>query len=110
MNPNNRKPVFCMLVNSQNKVGWQHLLKGCFSKQWTKIQGRHILEDPELDQEKQSARRRWLKLALHHLWTLVWQVWLTRNEDLHLAMKKNARDSKSYAQELSPCTPSETHF
>jgi hypothetical protein len=21
--------------------------------------------------------------VLHHLWTLVWQVWLTRNEDLH---------------------------
>jgi hypothetical protein len=55
-----------MLVNSQNKLGWQHLLKGRFSKQWTKIQGRHILEDPELDQEKQSGGRQ-LKLVLHHL-------------------------------------------
>jgi hypothetical protein len=48
--------MFHMLVNSQNKIGWQHLLKGHFSKQWTKIQGRHILlEDPELDQEKQES-------------------------------------------------------
>jgi hypothetical protein len=49
----------------------------------------------------------WLKLALHHLWTLVWQVWLTGNEDLHgrdAAMKKNARCSKSYAQESLPWT------
>jgi hypothetical protein len=38
MNPNNRKHVFCMLVNSQNKIGWQHLLKGRFSKQWTRVQ------------------------------------------------------------------------
>jgi hypothetical protein len=82
MNSNNRKPMFCMLVSSQNKISWQHLLKGHFSKQWTKIQGRPILEDPELDQEKQSDGQ-WLKLALHHLWTLVWQVWLTGNEDLH---------------------------
>jgi hypothetical protein len=42
-----------MLVNSQSKIGWQHLLKGRFSKQWTKVQGRNTLEDPELDQEKQ---------------------------------------------------------
>jgi hypothetical protein len=84
MNPNNCEPVFRMLVNSQNKIGWQHLLKGCFSKQWTKIQGRHILEDTlELDQEKESGGR-WLKLTLHHLWTLVWQVcWPTVKEDCH---------------------------
>jgi hypothetical protein len=63
-------------------IGWQHLLKGRFSKRWTKIQGRHILEDPDLDQQKQSGGR-WLKLVHHHLWTLVWQVWLARNEDLH---------------------------
>jgi hypothetical protein len=82
MNHNNNEPIFCMLINSQNKIGWQHLLKGRFSKQWTTIQGRHILEDLELDQEKQSGSQ-WLKLALHHLWALVWQVWLTRNEDSH---------------------------
>jgi hypothetical protein len=82
MNPNNCEPVFRKLVNSQIKIGWQHLLKGGSSKQWTKVQERHILEDPELDQEKQPGRR-WLKLALHHLWTLVWQVWLTANDNLH---------------------------
>jgi hypothetical protein len=82
MNPNNRKNVFRMLVNSKNKIGWQHLLKGCFSKQCAKIQERQILEDPELDQVERSGSR-WLKLALHHLWTLVWQVWLARNEGLH---------------------------
>jgi hypothetical protein len=73
-----REPVVHMLVSSKNKISWHHLLKGRFSKQWTQIQGRHILEDPELDHEKQSGSR-WLKLALHHLWTLtVWQVWLQR--------------------------------
>jgi hypothetical protein len=83
INPNNRKPAFCMLVNSQNTIGWQHPLKGSFSKQRTQIQGSRILEDPQLlDQEKETGGG-WLKLAPHHLWTPVWQVWLTQNEDLH---------------------------
>jgi hypothetical protein len=78
MNPNiNREPVFRTLVNShQNKIGWQHLLKGRFSNQWTLIQGRHILDGPERDQEKQSGDR-WLKQILHHIWTHLWQLWLT---------------------------------
>jgi hypothetical protein len=82
MNPNNREPVFRALVNSQNKIGWQHLLKGRFSNQWTIIQGRHILDDPEIDQQKQSGDR-WLKQVLHHLWTHLWRLWISRNEDLH---------------------------
>ena len=74
MNPNNREPVFRALINSQNN-------------QWTQIQGRHILDKPEIDQEKQSSKR-WLKIILHHLWTHLWQLWLARNEDLHSRKKK----------------------
>jgi hypothetical protein len=63
---------------------------------------------------RETIRRRWLKPVLHHPWrTLVWEVWLTRNEDLMAAtkMQKNARDWKSHAQEeSSPCAPSRTCF
>jgi hypothetical protein len=56
MNPNNGEPVFRMLVNSPNKIGWQDLFKGRFSKEWTQIQGRRVLEDdPELDHETRWA-------------------------------------------------------
>ena len=83
MDPNNRKPVFRVLINSQNKIGWQHLFKGRFSKQWTQIQARHILDDLEINQEKQSGNR-WLKTILNHVWTQLWQLWLVRNnDDLH---------------------------
>jgi hypothetical protein len=80
MNPNNREPIFRALVTSQNKIGWQHILKGRFSKQWTQIQGRHILDKPDIDSQKQSGDR-WLTLTPHHLWTHPWQAWLLRNED-----------------------------
>ena len=39
-NLNKREPIFRALVNSQNKIGWQHLFKGRFSSQWTQIQPR----------------------------------------------------------------------
>ena len=93
MNPNNREPVFRALVNSQNRIGWQHLIKGRFSKQWTQIQGRHILDESEIDQEKQSADR-WLKIILHHIWTHLWQLWLARNEDLLHGKEKDEQERK----------------
>jgi hypothetical protein len=58
------------------------LPKGGFSEHWTQIQDRHIVDDPYLDHEKQTGDQ-WLKLVLHHLWTVIWQVWLIRNEDPH---------------------------
>jgi hypothetical protein len=82
MNPNNREPLFRALVNSQNKIGWHQLLKGRFSKQWTQIQDQHLLDDIDIDNEKQSGDR-WLKLTLHHTWTHLWKVWINRNDDRH---------------------------
>jgi hypothetical protein len=40
------------------------------------------MDDPDIDPEKQYGDR-WLKLILHHPWTLLWQVWLNHNDDLH---------------------------
>ena len=99
MNPNNREPIFRALVNNQNKIGWKHLLKGCFSNQWIQIQGRHILDDPEIDQEKQS-RDRWFRLILHHLWTHLRQLRLACNNDLH-GHKKDKKECKGL-EKLQP--------
>jgi hypothetical protein len=92
MNPNNREPRFRMLVNAQNRIGWQHILKGRFSHHWTQTQGRHIIDDPALDASKQTGDQ-WLKHTLHHIWTMLWQVWLERNEDLH-GREKDEREKK----------------
>ena len=92
MDPNNHEAIFCMLVSSQNKSGWQHLLKGRFSKQWTQIEGRYILDDPDIDQEKQSHGNLWLKLIMHHpCWTHLWQLWLACNDNLYCHDKDEAK-------------------
>ena len=103
MNSNNSEPIFPpLLVNCQNKIGWQRLLKRRFGNHWTQIQGLHILDDPELDLENESGDQ-WLKLVLQHLWTLVWQVWLTQNDNLHRCDKdeKEGKRLGSYAHELT---------
>ena len=95
MNPKNREPIFRALVDSQNNIGWQHLLRVRFSSQWwTQIQGRHILDEPEIGPEKQSSKR-WLKLILHHIWTNMWHLWLARNEDLHGPKRKMNQNANS---------------
>ena len=55
--------------------------------------GRHILDDPDIDREKQSGNR-WLKLILHHLlWTHLWQLWLVCTDNLH-HHDKDAKEGK----------------
>jgi hypothetical protein len=82
MHTHNREHRFRLLVQAQNKIGWQHIMKGRFSQHWTHVQNKHIDDDPDIDSEKQSGDR-WLKRILNHLWTSLWQVWLLRNDDLH---------------------------
>jgi hypothetical protein len=86
-------------VATQNQIGWQHLLKGRFSKHWTAYQQQHIYDDPDLDDAKLSGGR-WLKRVMNHLWTSMWQVWIVRNGDLH----GNDRATKE-AKRLQKITP-----
>ena len=77
------KTTSCSLISHQLSLT---------GKDWTQIQGRHILDDPEIDHEKQSSDR-WLKLILDHLWPYLWQLWLARNDDLH-GQEKDEKDRK----------------
>jgi hypothetical protein len=87
-----REPHFQFLVTAQSQMGWDNLLTGRFSHHWLQCQQHHIYIDPDIDTAKQSSER-WLKCILHHIWTLLWQVWNTRNGDLH-GRDRNARELK----------------
>jgi hypothetical protein len=77
-----REPCFQYLVTAQNKIGWQHILKGRFSHHWLLFQQLPIYLDHDIDATKNTGER-WLKRILNCLWTSLWQVWLLRNDDLH---------------------------
>jgi hypothetical protein len=60
MDVTNREPRFQYLVQAQNLIGWNHLLKGRFSHHWLQYQQVHIYFDPGTDSTKKSGEQ-WLK-------------------------------------------------
>jgi hypothetical protein len=82
MNTEHRETRFRYLIEAQNQIGWQHLMKGRCSHHWIQIQQYHIQLDPDINEKKQSGDT-WLKRVLHSIWTSLWQGWLMRNDDLH---------------------------
>jgi hypothetical protein len=66
-----REPRFQYLVKAQNKIGWQHILKGRFSHHWLQCQQLHIYLDPDIDPKKNTAER-WLKRILNCPWNSLW--------------------------------------
>jgi hypothetical protein len=99
MNVATREPRFQYLVTAQNKIGWQHILKGRFSHHWLQCQQLHIYLDPDIDSTKNTGER-WLKRVLNCLWNSIWQVWLIRNDDLH-GRDRQQREQKRI-QKLTP--------
>ena len=82
MDPDTREPCFESLVSCQNDIGWHHLLRGRFSKQWIQLQQSHIDHDPEISSKTFSGHT-WLKKVLHLLWSHLYLAWKERNADLH---------------------------
>jgi hypothetical protein len=95
----NREPGFHNLAVAQNQIGWQHILKGRFSHHWIQIQQYLINNQPDIGDTKQSGER-WLRLVINQLWTSLWQVWQTRNNDLH-GRDKTERERKRL-EKLTP--------
>jgi hypothetical protein len=82
MNTTNREPRFQLLIQAQNLIGWNHLIKGRLSHHWIQCQQAHIYLDPDTDSTKQSGEI-WLKRVLNCIWTALWNLWLLRNDDMH---------------------------
>jgi hypothetical protein len=82
MDMTNREPRFKLLIQAQNLIGWNHLIKGRLTHHWIQCQQAHIYLDPDTDSTKQSGEI-WLKRVLNCIWTALWTLWLIRNDDLH---------------------------
>jgi hypothetical protein len=77
----NPEPSFELLVSSQDDIGWSHLLRGRFSRQWILLQQAHL--DQDADCSSLLTGERWLQKVPHHLWTHLCLAWKLRNADLH---------------------------
>ena len=63
---------------AQAGIGWEHLLKGRFSKEWTKAQDRHAgSQDPT------KSGQTWLTGLVQTMLQQWFNLWEVRNQDLH---------------------------
>jgi hypothetical protein len=65
-------PQFHQLLLSQAQIGWDHILKGRFSKQW-----RHHMQ-PDRDKALQ-----WVTFTIKTIWHQVYNVWKSRCQTKH---------------------------
>jgi hypothetical protein len=69
------------VVDSQELIGWHHLLFGRFSSEWAKIQGQHV-DTEGLDKDKFSGSG-WTAKIIKHIWRAIMAHWTVRNKALH---------------------------
>jgi hypothetical protein len=70
-----------VLVDSQSRIGWPHILFGRLSTSWSQLQKLHIKTE-ELDEKKYSASR-WTAKVHKYIWQRLHALWLLRNTSLH---------------------------
>jgi hypothetical protein len=101
----NREPIFQLLASSQNDIGWSHLLRGRFSRQWILLQQAHL--DQDADCSSLLTGERWLQKVRHYLWTHLCSAWKLRNADLTGSTKrtKSSNAKPNCALPSSPSVP-----
>ncbi len=69
-----------VLVDSQSRIGWPHILFGRLSTSCSQLQKLHI-QTEELDEKKYSASR-WTAKVHKYIWQRLHSLWLLRNTSL----------------------------
>ncbi len=69
------------LISSQASIGWDNMLFGRFSVEWSRLQDVHIAEE-KLDGRFFSGPA-WTSKVTQHIWRALHSLWKIRNTDLH---------------------------
>jgi hypothetical protein len=70
-----------VVVDSQSRIGWPHILFGRLSSAWSVLQKEHLVRE-EIDQKKFSAAH-WTSKVHKYIWQRLHALWLLRNTALH---------------------------
>jgi len=81
------------LLKQQRSIGWNHLLRGKFSEEWTHLQTQYCVRH---HRTMTNSQRQWLSKLLRTLWIRIHDLWLARNDDRHGRTSK----AKSQASQL----------
>lgn len=70
------------LIEEQDRIGWDHLLLGRFSKQWKTMQYQSLIER-NIAPTRSNSGTGWIKQLTTVIWKHVYKVWLARNLARH---------------------------
>jgi hypothetical protein len=68
------------LVDSQTAIGWQHIIFGCFSIEWSNMQESHARAE-KLDPKLYSGKS-WTAKVTKHIWRAFRALWLLTSTGL----------------------------
>jgi len=79
------------LAAAQHAIGWEHILKGRFTKQWIPIQDRY-LRDIDKWTSKRTGKT-WLTTVITTIFEEFFSQWTLRNEDRHGSDFRSQKDA-----------------
>jgi hypothetical protein len=66
------------LLQSQDAVGWDHILEGCISQAWRNEHQQHLATI-----KCNKSRLKWTVLLIQKFWGVAWELWQHRNHMEH---------------------------
>ena len=77
-------PEVHQAIKDQNKIGWDHIVKGRLAREWMRLQSQHIQRDATLRNEPARSTTAWRKAFFVVLWSSIYEgCWKVRNKDKH---------------------------
>jgi hypothetical protein len=72
--------LILLAVQSQNRLGWDNVLRGFFSKRWTDLASRSLMVPDRTDLQTGHAR---MRAIIHSIHIYARDIWTSRNKALH---------------------------
>jgi hypothetical protein len=73
-----RRTINDSLIQSQNIIGWNAVIEGCFSTEWAKRQQLYF----EINQSRRTGFK-WQVAVCRSIWQIPWDMWTHRNRIEH---------------------------
>ncbi len=73
-NTSPKPSVRSFIETAQDLIGWDYILEGVFSIEWSRIQQQHLLS-----LGRSTSGHTWLVRLIKRLWEIAWNIWLHRN-------------------------------
>jgi hypothetical protein len=101
LNPEDFPTAYRRLIRQQNLIGWEQLIQGRFSTEWSTVQDNFYARQLNCRQNKIRTGQRWQVAIIRVIWAQWFLLWEMRNRDLHGADTSSRAKAARAAVEYS---------